>query len=230
MQMSIITRKAAGKALSPWLAAGTWPSDRSIAWCLAGGIASGAWGSGSIWLQRSTQHEFRDCCFWILWRHGSAAVLWTQLARLAAWKCSALTVGSHQQEKLGVGAWCVYINTDWLVNAVLISSYCRCWLLDVDHFISWGNSPPCSYLCVLVKLYGAIRKFYCHWRFHPHNLLPKFSQNSPKIPFQWIGRTCGGVFAKTTLACATVSPTLTSATQIMCLSCSLYMLSPFKAQ
>ncbi|KAI4888729.1 hypothetical protein NFI96_004606 [Prochilodus magdalenae] len=77
-----------------------------------------------IRLQRTTQRESRDCCVfvftetWLSDRVPDAAIQLDGLASFRADRDSALC------GKTRGGGLCVYINTEWCKNSVLVSSYC----------------------------------------------------------------------------------------------------------
>ncbi|KAI4896489.1 hypothetical protein NFI96_008191 [Prochilodus magdalenae] len=79
---------------------------------------------GCIRLQRTTQRESRDCCVfvftetWLSDRVPDAAIQLDGLAPFRADRDSALC------GKTRGGGLCVYINTEWCKNSVLVSSYC----------------------------------------------------------------------------------------------------------
>ncbi|KAI4883753.1 hypothetical protein NFI96_007668 [Prochilodus magdalenae] len=77
-----------------------------------------------IRLQRTTRRESRDCCVfvftetWLSDRVPDAAIQLDGLASFRADRDSALC------GKTRGGGLCVYINTEWCKNSVLVSSYC----------------------------------------------------------------------------------------------------------
>ena len=98
-----------------------------------------------IRLQQTTQREFKDCCVLVFtetWLNDNItdAIQLDGLALFRADRSAALT------GKTRGGGVCVYINTEWCKNSVLVTSYC---------------SPLVEFVIVRCRPFYLPREFHC---------------------------------------------------------------------